>query len=518
MKRFVGLALALAALAGANVARSPLSALSSGFTRVLYAQEEPGSPRADSALTLLQINDVYSTTPVGDAGGLARVATLKRRLAAAGRTPFLVLAGDFLSSSVASTVFKGEQMIAALNAAGLDMATLGNHEFDFGVDVLIQRMAEARWQWVVSNVVDIQTGKPIGGAAPYVVRTFGTLKVGFIGLCLTSEGISRDKLARIRLIDPLVAAATYLPMLKAARVDVVVAVTHLTFADDRALAERFPQIDVIIGGHEHFPITATENRTLISKAGSDAKFVARIDVNRRRTGGVERFYELVPITNALPDDPSAAAVIAAYDARLGPELDVAVGTSAVPLDGVSQRLRSSETNLGNLVADAVRADTGAQIAIVNSGGIRGDRVIGAGVLPRRTLVEIHPFGNVVCEVAVTGRTILAALNSGVSRLPAAAGQFPQVSGLTMRVDPRAAPGSRVSEVRVNGEPLDPGRTYTVAIPDYVLRGGDEYTMFEGARVLISPESGNTMVAALEKYVTEHRDLAPAVDGRITITP
>ena len=127
--------------------------------------------------------------PVDGVGGLARVATLKQQLAAAGRTPLLMLAGDFLSSSVASTVFKGEQMIAALNAAGLDMATLGNHEFDFGIDVLLQRMAEAKWQWVVSNVIDVQTGQPIGGAAPFVVRTFGALKVGFIGLCLTSEGI-----------------------------------------------------------------------------------------------------------------------------------------------------------------------------------------------------------------------------------------------------------------------------------------------------------------------------------------
>src|SRR5437899_11997315 len=142
-------------------------------------QEEPSSPRARLPLTILQLNDVYSTVPVdvpGGAGGLARVATLKQQLAAAGRTPLLVLAGDFLSPSVASSVFKGEQMVASLNAAGLDLATLGNHEFDFGIDVLIQRMAEARWQWVISNVVDTNTGKPIGGAAPYLVRQFGSIK------------------------------------------------------------------------------------------------------------------------------------------------------------------------------------------------------------------------------------------------------------------------------------------------------------------------------------------------------
>ena len=122
-----------------------------------------------------------------------------------------MLAGDFLSSSVASTVFKGEQMIAALNAAGLDVATLGNHEFDFGVEVLLQRMAEARFSWVISNVVDTQTGQPIGGAVPTWSGTFGSLRVGFIGLCLAEEGIGRDKVDRLRIVDPFEAAGKLPP-------------------------------------------------------------------------------------------------------------------------------------------------------------------------------------------------------------------------------------------------------------------------------------------------------------------
>ena len=148
-----------------------LAAIVVASTVIAAHQEEPGSPRARAPLTFLQINDVYSTVPIDGAGGLARVATLKKQLIADGRTPVLVLAGDFLSPSVSSSVFKGAQMIAALNAAGLDLATLGNHEFDFGDDVLIERMHEAKWQWVVSNVVDTRTGRPIGGAAPYLVKT-----------------------------------------------------------------------------------------------------------------------------------------------------------------------------------------------------------------------------------------------------------------------------------------------------------------------------------------------------------
>jgi 5'-nucleotidase / UDP-sugar diphosphatase len=370
---------------------------------------------------------------------------------------------------------------------------------------------------VVSNVIDRQTGKPVGGAPPYLIRTFGPLKIGILGLCLTTEGIGQEMRQRLEIVSPLQAAAKYLPAIQAEKVNVIVALTHLTYSEDRALATRFPQIDLIVGGHEHYPITAVENRTLISKAGSDAKFVARIDVNRRASGAIERFYELIPITSALPDEPNAAAVIASYEARLGSGLDTVVATSRVALDGVAQRLRSSETNLGNLVTDAMRAETGAQIAIINSGGIRGDRVFGPGALTRRMLLEMLPFGNVSCEIAVSGRTLLAVLNHGVARLPAAAGQFPQVSGLTMRVDGRAAAGSRVSDVRVGGEPLDLEKTYTVAIPDFVINGGDDYVMLGGERVLISPESGSTLVAALEAFVTSRREVAPATEGRISVT-
>ncbi len=488
-------------------------------SRPAAAQDDAGAPRVAASLTILQLNDVYSTVPVDDRGGLARVATLKQQIARSGRTPLMLLAGDFLSSSVASTVFKGEQMVAALNASGLDVATLGNHEFDFGIEILLQRMSEATFTWVVSNVVDTQTGRPIGGASPYLVRQFGSLRVGIIGLCLSAEeGIARGQLDRVRIDDPFDAAAKYLPLLRSEKVDAIIALTHLTYAEDRALAERFPDIDVIVGGHEHFPITAVVGRTLISKAGSDAKFVARIDLAKgpqTGPGHVDRFYELIPITSAIADEPAAAAVVAAYEGKLGPELDKVVASTRVPLDGVTLRLRASETNLGNLVADAVRAEVQADIAIVNAGGIRGDRVHGPGPLTLRTLLEMHPFGNVVCKLAVPGRVVLAALNHGVSRLPAAAGQFPQVSGLAFKVEAGAPAGARIRDVVVNGEPIALDKTYTVAIPDFLLLGGDGYGMFAGQKILIDAEFGTLLAVALEKHIAG-REISPAIDGRITI--
>jgi 5'-nucleotidase len=474
--------------------------------------DEPSAPRASAPLTLLQINDVYSTVPIEGRGGLARVAALKKQIAAAGRTPLLVMAGDFLSPSVASSVFKGQQMVAALNAAGLDITTLGNHEFDFGYDVLRNRMQESRFTWLVSNVVD-RAGAPMPGTVPYLVRDFGELRVGFIGLCLTTDEIKRDTLGGLRLLDPVESADKYLAVLRQERVNAIVAITHLTLEEDQALVERFPEIDVVIGGHEHTPITVTQNRTLISKAGSEAEFVARIDLIKRGAS-LDKHFELVRVDGRLPDDPATSRVVSEYERKLGPEMDVTVAAALVDLDAVNLRLRASETGLGNMVADALRASAGADIALVNAGTIRGDRVYPAGALTRRTLLAMHPFGNTVVKVELPGRVIAEALRHGVSRLPAAAGQFPQVSGLTMEVHPESP--DRVRNVRVRNTPLDPERTYSVAMPNYLLTGGDGYGMFGAAKVIVRPESGELVVSALEKYVAARRTVSPAIEKRITV--
>jgi 2',3'-cyclic-nucleotide 2'-phosphodiesterase (5'-nucleotidase family) len=120
-------------------------------------------------------------------------------------------------------------------------------------------------------------------------------------------------------------------------------------------------------------------------------------------------------------------------------------------------------------------------------------------------------------MALPGKVVLAALEHGVAKLPDGAGQFLQVSGLTMRVNPSAPPGQRVSDVRVNSQPLDTSKTYTVAVPDFLLLCGDGFQVLVGQRVLVSPQSGPLMATALEKFISQRREVAPKIDGRIIIT-
>ena len=514
----VVLAIAGPMLGPAKAGHYTLGLVGAGHYDLLaQAEEQPSSPRLAAPVTILQINDVYSTVPVNGVGGLARVATLKKQLTQPGHTTLLMLAGDFLASSVASTVFKGEQMIEALNAAGLDIATLGNHEFDFGPELLITRMAQAKFQWVVSNVVDRQTGQPVGGAAPFIVRTAGPLKIGVLGLCIRSEGILPATLARFDIGNPNDAVARYLPELKALGVDVIIVLSHLRFQEDRELADRFPEIDVIVGGHEHYPMTAIWGRTLVSKAGMEARSVARIDLGRSPNGAIERYVERIPVTSAIKDDPDTAAVVDGWETKLTAAMSRVLATTSVPLDARDITQRIGETPLGDLIADAVRRKANAELAIVNSGGIRGNRIYPAGPITQGTLVEMHPFSNTVCTIEVTGRVLLQALNNGVSLLPdvSNAGRFPQISGFTMRVRLADPMGDRVHDVRVNGSPLDLDRTYTLALPDFVLAGGDGYTMFGGSRVLVDKESGPPILSVLEE-VFSGNGLSPQTDGRIVV--
>ena len=307
-------------------------------------------------------------------------------------------------------------MIAALNAAGLDLATLGNHEFDFGDDVLIQRMREARFEWVVSNVIDTNTGQPIGGAAA-VPREDVRRAEGRLHRAVPQHRGDHARQAETHRgsIDPLAAAGQYLPILKREGATVIVAVTHLTFATDRALVEKFPEIDLVIGGHEHFPITATENRTLISKAGSDAKALARIDVNRTAEGTVERFYELLPITGAIPDEPRTAAVIASFESRLGAELDTVVGDHA----RAARRHQQPPAHRGNQPGRSGRRRDARRCRHRHRHRQLGQHPrqphLSPGPLTRRTLIEIHPFDNVIVKLSDAGTRRASGAEHAASR-------------------------------------------------------------------------------------------------------
>jgi 5'-nucleotidase len=474
-------------------------------------------------ITLLQVNDVYTLEPVdeGRRGGFARLATLVKRIRLENPATLLVLAGDVISPSVASTVLRGEQMIAGLNVIGLDLATFGNHEFDFGPGVLRQRMRESAFTWISANVLDRRSGRPFGGAEPDVFLTLGGVRVGVYGLTMPETAVTSSPGPDVEIRDPIAVARALTADLRGRGAQLIVAVTHQEMAQDRALAAApGVELDVILGGHEHEPLVAEAGRTLITKGGSDARYLVQVDLWMGGDGKLrERSWTFHEVSARIPLDPQAEAVVRAYGQRLSGDLDVVVGQTAVALEGRRARLRTEETNLGDFIADAMRARIKTDVALINGGGIRSDRIIPPGPLTRRDLAAMSPFGNVVMTLELTGKALRAVLEQALPQREREAGGFLQVSGLTVTYDPAQPAGQRVVAMTVGGTPLDPDRRYTAAVIDYIAAGKDGLTAFRDARILVDAMSSPLLADILLHAVTTQGRIAPQPDGRIrALTP
>ncbi len=226
-------------------------------------------------------------------------------------------------------------------------------------------------------------------------------------------------------------------------------------------------------------------------------------------------WEVRPTAGVEPD-PEIQAKVDAFSKALDDALGIVIGTTSVELDSQRGAVRTEETTMGNLIADGLRwGTTGAQIAIINGGGVRGDRLIAAGTqLTRKDILAELPFGNVAVLLELTGAEIRAGLENGVSQVEAVAGRFPQVSGLAFVYDPAKPPGSRVISVTVDGKPLDDAAVYRVATNDYMAGGGDGYAAFTKGKVLVDASAARLMATVVMDYVTAMKTVSPKVDGRI----
>jgi 2',3'-cyclic-nucleotide 2'-phosphodiesterase (5'-nucleotidase family) len=470
---------------------------------VLLAGCAAGAPdcrdETPARVRLLLVNDVYRLEPGPDGrGGLARLATLVRRLRAETPRTLFVLAGDTLAPSALSAFFRGQQMIEAWNALGLDAATFGNHEFDFGPAELRRRMAESRFPWLSSNVREAG-GRPFGGAVPALRRDLDGVRVGLAGLTATETATTSNPGPDVSFAPPVPAAREALAGL--GRLDVRVAVTHLHLAEDRALAAALP-LDAILGGHDHDPMIHTVGATVIVKAGADAVNLGEVELLVVCGRVRERRPRLHPVDASLAAAPDVLALVERWAARAEGELAAPVASLRRPIDARDSELRRRAMPLGRFLAEAVRERLGADAALLNAGAIRANRVFPAGPLTGRDLLEMLPFGNVIVLLELPGSRLLAALERGLARLPGPSAAYLQTAGLALSVDPTRPPGRRVAGLRVGGRPLDPARSYRVAVIDFLARGGDGYAELAGARVLRSAEEGpgllETALAALRR--------------------
>lgn len=429
------------------------------------------------AFTILHFNDVYEITPVegGRSGGLARVATLRRRLIDSVGPVLTTLGGDFVSPSALGTArvdgerLAGRQMVAVLNALGLEWTTLGNHEFDVPEGAFRSRLAESRFRYVASNVRD-SAGRPFPGVLPHAIVPLAVgrriVRLGVLGAVLPA-----NPQPWVRYTDPLASLAEHAAMIRDS-VDVLLALTHLAVDDDQRLAEAVPAIDLILGGHEHenYLLQRGPRFTPIIKGDANVRTVAVVRVEVAGAGTRPRVRStLVPITGALAADSAVDAEVQRWIARAfagyraqGFAPESVVATLATPLDGRESVVRTRAGALSDAILAAMRAEfADAELAIFNGGSIRIDDVVPEGPLTQYDVIRILPFGGNLVRAELSGALLRRVLQAGRSNL--GSGGFLHVSGATLQGD---------GDVRVGGAPLDEARFYRVVLTDFLLTGNE----------------------------------------------
>ena len=454
-------------------------------------------------VTILHFNDIYEITPVsgGKEGGIARVATLRKQLLARNPNTITTLGGDLFSpSAVGTAIYEGDrlagrQMVDVLNHFGLDYATFGNHEFDIKEDQFNQRMKEAQFTWVSSNVLDANGHSYKGVHQNFVIpitdrKSGKTFRMGMFGLTLAA-----NKPGYVSYSDPLITAGNQVKQL-AERSDFIIALTHQAIDDDIKLLQTYPQIGLLLGGHEHVNFQNWRgNFTPLLKGDANVRSVYVVDLYYDpQTGKTEIKPAFVPINDSLAEDPAIKAVVdkwmsIAFNAfrQQGFQPEAIVRTTTEALDGLESNVRSSQTNLTRLIAQSMlRPYPEAELSIYNSGSIRIDDILPAGNITVYDVIRVLPFGGYVQLASIKGSLLLKVLDQG--RAKTGSGGFLQ-SANTQYIN---------GFWYINEAPIDINRTYKLAINDYLTSGKEQGLSF------FSPN--NTDFAVIdkgEKYDIRH---------------
>jgi 5'-nucleotidase len=435
-------------------------------------------------ITLLHLNDVYEIAPVsgGTQGGLARVATLRKQLRQQNPHTFTILAGDLLSPSALGTApvdgepLAGKHMVAVMNAVGLDYSTFGNHEFDLKAEQLQQRLKESKFTWISSNVTQA-TGQPFDGVLPQAILSVpreggAPIRVGLFGLTLPS-----NQKAYVTYTAHLQAAAQQVAAL-ANRVDILIAVTHLTLEQDKQLAQKFPQIQLILGGHEHenMHVEGSQGVAPIFKADANARTVYIHDLFYDTASKSLRIQSrLQPVTAAIAEDPEVRAVVQEWEQRgfaaferMGFAPHKVVAQVPESLDGLEASVRNHPTALTALIAKSMlRAYPTAEAAFFNSGSIRIDDVLPPGPITQYDVIRILPFGGTLLLVEMPGSVLQRVLEQGEKNQ--GAGGYLQTANVQRSADGTAW--------LINDKPLEGRRAYRVAVNDFLLTGQEHGLAF-----------------------------------------
>ena len=513
---------------------------------VTAAAAETDESDLKGAIVILHTNDVH-----GAISEYAKVAALKASYEKLGAYVLLMDAGDFSQGDPTVSISQGATAVELMNMAGYDVATTGNHEFDYGYANLTKLADQAQFPIVAANV--LYKGKV--AFEDHMTFTSPTgVKIGVFGLA-TPETATKANPAKIKDVKILAGQSMFdcaqaqVDALKADGCDIIVCLGHLGIDAESVgnrsidLLEKVKGIDIFIDGHSHSTLddilevtkdTGMVGRTMLTSTGTKLNNVGAVVI---KDDGITTMPFSTDEAIVTPDK-TVADRAAAIQAEIDKDYGTVFAKTEVDLNGVKAEVRSGETNLGDLITDALvwgAKDAGIKVdaAVTNGGGIRAS--IAKGDITKKDINTVLPFGNTLSIVKLTGAELLEALEASTYCTPDTIGGFPHVSGIVFTVDTTKAydagdlyPGStyhapksinRVTIQSVGGKAFNPKTTYTIATNDFMAAGGDTYYAFNAAGFV---DTGVPMDEVVMDYITEELNgKVSAADygepaGRITI--
>lgn len=452
--------------------------------------------RGDKELVRLQIvsiNDFHGAlTESGKNPGAAKLVNYIEKVR--GQNPegsILVSAGDMFQGSPDSNLLYGKTVVDVMNYAQFDAMTLGNHEFDWGMDVLKQRILQSAFPYICANVIDKRTGKPADFVKPYSVLERKGVKIGIIGIATpeTAYKTNPKMIENYTFADPVATVKTLVPVLKKQGVQIIIALTHLgsemdnqgnIHGDAAQLAQEVDGLDAVISGHSHQVVFGQVHSVPVVQAYYNGRAVGKVDITyNKRTKKVETAVASVAPLSDVDQSPDQHVKVIIDEAQkeIAPIKSIVVGhtLNALPHD----RNEMAETALGQWVADTLRQASNADIAFQNTGGLRTGLV--AGDITMGNLYEVMPFDNTLYKVEMSGSQIQQVLEYGIGNKKIGMLQY---SGLKIVYETLSPPEIHIASVTTaDGTLLQPEKKYKVVINDFMAAGGDGFTMFrEGANL------------------------------------
>ncbi|XP_032777105.1 mannosylglucosyl-3-phosphoglycerate phosphatase isoform X2 [Daphnia magna] len=458
----------------------------------------------NKTLTILHFNDVYNIESVDKepVGGATRFSTALKSFSHL--NPLILFSGDVLAPSFS------EHMVPVLNACGIHCAVYGNHDFDFGIEVLMQRAQATTFPWLMSNVIDNKTRRPLADGKISLVIDWHGIRVGLIGL------VEKEWLPT--LADVNLEHVTYTDYIECGRLlagnlkdiqgcKIVIALTHMRIPNDLRLAKEVDEIDLILGGHDHVSkFIEVENRCII-KSGTDFRQFSKITI--RFLGEEEKpliSVKLVDVTAEYEEDADLKLALDSFTSVIGTKMEDVLGEFSVPLDGLCSSLRTSETNLGNFICDVMVAATDSDLALLNSGTLRSDRIHPPGPFKIRDLSQILPMLDPLIVVEISGEDLLAALENGVCMYPKLDARFLQVGGMSFAFDPKKLPFQRVDSqfVRIGNRYLDIHSKYRMVTKAYMMAGKHGFDVLKKLKILVNQEDNMPLTTAVQNHLQKLR--------------